>query len=184
MRVIAGKARSIRLETPEGNDTRPTTDRLKETLFNIIQPHLADAVFLDLFSGSGAIGIEAISRGAKKSYFFESEKAAFSCIERNIKATKFEEQAILYKQDVLFGVSNSVKEKVDIIFMDPPYDMGHEKKVLELLANSTIIDDETLIIIESSLDTDFSYVDDLGFEITKEKRYKTNMHVFLYKKSE
>ena len=79
MRVIAGKARSLRLKTPEGLETRPTTDRIKETLFNMLQPHLPDGIFIDLFSGSGGIGIEALSRGAKHAYFIENNKNAIAC---------------------------------------------------------------------------------------------------------
>ena len=85
MRVIAGTARSLPLKTPEGADTRPTTDRIKETLFNILQPYLPDCVFIDLFSGSGGIGIEALSRGAKHAYFVENNPKAFACIQDNVK---------------------------------------------------------------------------------------------------
>ena len=85
MRVIAGTAKRIPLVTPEGLDTRPTTDRTKETLFNMIQPYLADCDFLDLFSGSGAIGIEALSRGAKETVFVENGKEALLCIKKNLE---------------------------------------------------------------------------------------------------
>ena len=87
MRVIAGSARSLKLMTPEGQDTRPTTDRIKETLFNILQFELYDAVFLDLFAGSGAIGIEALSRGAKEACFVDSGTEAENCIKENLKYT-------------------------------------------------------------------------------------------------
>ena len=90
MRVIAGKARSLNLKTPEGLDTRPTTDRIKETLFNMLQYSIPDAVFVDVFSGSGAIGIEALSRGAKKAYFIENAPIPISCITENLKFTKLE----------------------------------------------------------------------------------------------
>ena len=87
MRVIAGTARSLPLKTPEGTDTRPTTDRIKETLFNMLQPYLMDCVFIDLFSGSGGIGIEALSRGARHAYFVENNRNAISCIQHNIAFT-------------------------------------------------------------------------------------------------
>lgn len=93
MRVIAGTARSLRLKTPEGMDTRPTTDRIKETLFNMLQPYLGDALFVDLFSGSGGIGIEALSRGARHAYFIENERRALSCIQENLQFTHLAEQA-------------------------------------------------------------------------------------------
>ena len=88
MRVIAGKARSLHLKTIEGLDTRPTTDRIKETLFNMINDELYGASFLDLFSGSGGIGIEALSRGARKAVFVESSRKAAACIQENLKFTR------------------------------------------------------------------------------------------------
>ena len=88
MRVIAGKARSIPLKTVEGTDTRPTTDRIKETLFNMLQGDLADSLFIDLFSGSGGIGIEALSRGARKAIFVEKSPKADACIKENLVKTK------------------------------------------------------------------------------------------------
>lgn len=95
MRVIAGKCRSLPLKTVPGRQTRPTTDRIKETLFNMLQPYLPDARFLDLFAGSGAIGIEALSRGAERAWFVEQNKAAADCIRQNLKFTKLEQQAVL-----------------------------------------------------------------------------------------
>ena len=89
MRIIAGTARSMPLKTIEGKDTRPTTDRIKETLFNILQMDVPGAVFLDLFAGSGGIGLEAVSRGAKKAVFVENSKKAAACIQENIRFTKF-----------------------------------------------------------------------------------------------
>lgn len=182
MRIIAGTLRRSCLKTPEGLETRPTSDRIKETLFNVIQPLLLDCVFVDLFSGSGGIGLEALSRGAKICYFVEKNSPAYFCIQDNIAFTKMQAQSVVLKQDASFSISNSIKEEADIIFMDPPYGQEHEKKILELLANSSIMKEDTLIIVESSLDTDFSYVDELNLEVTKEKKYKTNKHVFIYRK--
>lgn len=179
MRVIAGTARSLPLKTPEGLDTRPTTDRIKETLFNMLQPYIADSVFLDLFSGSGGIGIEALSRGARHAYFVDNDSRAFSCIQQNIKFTKFEEQATLLKQDVIGALSMVREKEVDIIFMDPPYQSGCEEQVLKALAEKPYVTDDTLIIIEAALGKDCSFVSELGFEITKEKNYKTNKHVYI-----
>ena len=97
MRVIAGIAKSLKLKTPEGMDTRPTQDRIKETLFNMIQFELPGSVFVDLYSGSGGIGIEALSRGAEKCYFVDHNQEAMQCIRDNLKTTKLESQAILLK---------------------------------------------------------------------------------------
>ena len=97
MRIIAGTARSLPLKTIEGKDTRPTTDRIKETLFNIIQMDVPRASFLDLFAGSGAIGLEALSRGAACAYFIENNRLALDCIHRNIVHTKFEDEAFILR---------------------------------------------------------------------------------------
>ncbi len=98
MRVIAGTARSLPLKTPAGMDTRPTTDRIKETLFNMLQPYLPGAVFLDLYSGSGGIGIEALSRGAGHAYFVENNRNAIACITENLQFTKFTDKATVLRQ--------------------------------------------------------------------------------------
>ena len=184
MRVIAGTAKRLQLKTVEGMDTRPTTDRIKETLFNMISEYLADSNFLDLFSGSGAIGIEALSRGAAHASFVEQSKHAMSCIRENLAYTRLVERAELYETDVLNALSRLEGRNVfDYIFMDPPYDQLLEKKVLEYLSGSNLLSKDGLIIVEASLNTDFSYVDKLGFKIIKEKIYKTNKHVFIEKEA-
>ena len=182
MRVIAGKCRSLPLKTPEGLDTRPTQDRIKETLFNILQGDIPECVFVDMFAGSGGIGIEALSRGARKAYFIDNGSSANSCILENLAFTKLQDRAIVFKQDVTSAIYNIYEKHVDIIFMDPPYEKGLEKGVLELLKNAKYCDEDTLIIIEADLKTDFDYVTDLGFEISRVKEYKNNKHVFLHKK--
>lgn len=181
MRVIAGKARSLKLKTPEGLETRPTTDRIKETLFNMLQPYLPDGIFIDLFSGSGGIGIEALSRGARHAYFVENQKNAIACIQENLKFTRLIDDATILKQDVLSALSGIHEKEADVIFMDPPYALSYERQVLEALSGMPYVTENTLIVVEALLDTDFSYADSLGFRITKEKCYKTNKHVFLKK---
>lgn len=180
MRVIAGSARSLKLKTLEGMDTRPTTDRIKETLFNIIGPTVYDSIFLDLFSGSGGIGIEALSRGAREAVFVENNPRAMRCIKENLKFTRLESKAATMTADVMNALYRLEGEKVfDIIFMDPPYDRGFEKIVLEYLAESDLVYDDTTIIVEASRETDFSYTEELGFSVIREKVYKTNKHVFI-----
>ena len=166
MRVIAGTRRSMPLKTIEGLATRPTQDRTKETLFNVIQNDVPGSMFLDLFSGSGAIAIEALSRGAKKAYLVENSRAAAACIRDNLNFTR---------------LSDEGKTVFDIIFMDPPYNHEYEKEVLTCLADSSLIDDYSIIIVEASNETSFDYLDKLGFEAYKIKRYKNNMHVFIRK---
>lgn len=181
MRVIAGEARSLPLKTPTGPDTRPTTDRIKETLFNILQTRIPCGVFLDLCSGSGSIGIEAISRGARKAYFVENGKDAAKCITDNLHFTKFEDRGILLKQDVVSALYSIHEKHADIIFMDPPYQAGLERPVLSALSDAAYVDGETLVIIEAERNADFSWVFECGFSVTREKVYKTNKHVFLVK---
>lgn len=180
MRVIAGSKRRLLLKTPKGLDTRPTGDQIKETLFNMLMPYLYDAVFLDLFSGSGAIGIEALSRGAKTCVFVENSKAAISCIEDNINTTRLNDVSKILKTDVFAALSQLEGKYIfDIVFMDPPYNNGYEHSVLERLKDSSLVNNETIIIAEASKNTDMSYIDELGYEMFKYKEYKNNKHVFL-----
>ena len=165
MRIIAGTARSLPLKTIEGKDTRPTTDKTKETLFN---------------AGSGQIGLEALSRGAAYAVFVENSRKAASCIEDNIHFTKFDKVSRLMMTDAVTAVRTlEGKYKFDIVFMDPPYNKELEKEVLITLSDSDILKDDTLIVVEASNDTDFDYLTELGYEIVKEKIYKTNKHVFI-----
>lgn len=180
MRVIAGTARSLQLVTPNGDGTRPTTDRIKETLFNILQFDLQEAVFLDLFAGSGGIGIEALSRGAAEAVFVDNSKEAYECIMQNLKHTKMESRGSAYKQDVFVALTMlEYQKKFDIVFMDPPYHKELEQRVLEYLTTSSLVDEDSLIIFEAALDTDLSFLDNLPYEVVKIKQYKTNMHVFV-----
>lgn len=181
MRVIAGKAKRLILKTPQGYDTRPTTDRIKETLFNMLVPYLADIDFLDLFSGSGAIGIEALSRGAKYAAFVDKDRVAQECIKSNLKHTKLDSQAEIYPMGVLEAIKAlEIKGKVfDIVFMDPPYESNLEKDALLALQNSNIIYCDTIIIVETSKQTSFDYLDNTKFRIYKKKEYKSNQHVFI-----
>ena len=182
MRVIAGTAKRIQLQTIEGMETRPTTDRIKETLFNIIAPNISGCYFLDLFSGSGAIGIEALSRGAKGVTFVEKNAKAIACIEANLDKTHLEEMAEVVHTDVLHAIRElSNHEKFDYIYIDPPYHQMFEKEVLEEIRRFDILEDTGVIIIEAGKETDFSYLEELGYLIEKTKLYKTNMHVFISK---
>ena len=182
MRIIAGTARSLPLKTIDGLDIRPTTDRIKETLFNMIQQDVPDCYFLDLFAGSGQIGLEAVSRGAAKAFFIENAKNAAACIQDNIRFTKFEDACTLLQTDVISGLRTlEGKYRFDLIFMDPPYKKELEKEVLTFLSHSSLVKPSAKIIVEAALETDFSYAEELGYTVLKEKCYKTNKHVFLQK---
>ena len=167
MRVIAGSRRSIRLTTVKGDKVRPTTDRIKETLFNILQPDIPGASFLDLFSGSGAIGIEALSRGAKEAVLVEQDRDALACIRANVKVTRFEAEAQVKAGDVLSVLRTLQHAPFDLIFMDPPYGMAWEEKVLAILSEASYVDEYTKIVVEGLADTDMSYAESMGFSITR-----------------
>lgn len=181
MRVIAGKARHIQLKTIDTMDTRPTTDRIKETLFNMLGNNVYESRFLDLFSGSGGIGIEALSRGATEAIFVENNSKAAMCIKENIQKTKLQDGAKVLVSDVLAAIDTLDKagKPFDYIFMDPPYNLELEKKVLEKLKGTSLVDEYTTIIVEASMETEFDYLEDMGFKLIKRKEYKTNMHIFI-----
>lgn len=180
MRVIAGTARSMPLKTVRGMDTRPTTDKTKETLFNVLQCDVPKCRFLDLFSGSGAIAIEALSRGAAHAVLVEQNTKAAECIKENLIFTRVADRAEIHKSDALTALRRMEGQKpFDIIFMDPPYDQELERRVLEYLQDSTLADEYTVIVVEASLETDFSYLEEMGFHACKHKKYKTNQHIFL-----
>lgn len=184
MRVIAGKARRILLKTVDGLDTRPTTDRIKETLFNILQPDLPGARVLDLFSGSGGLGIEALSRGARYGVFVEKAPAALQCIRENLSATHLEDKAKVLGMDALSALSRmeGTEEIFDLVIMDPPYHHDLELDVLRYLKDSALIDEYSVIVVETALDTELAEAEELGFHIYRVKDYKTNRHFFLQRK--
>lgn len=184
LRVIAGTARSLRLKTVPGDSTRPTTDRIKETLFNIIGNDIAGCRFLDLFSGSGAIGIEALSRGAAESVFVEKDPRCISCIKDNLKFTKLEDRALVIRSDVSDYIRNAAYDRpFDIIFMDPPYKAGVEEDILRALSGSGLTDADSVLIIEASSQNTFDFLEDLDYNLTKKKVYGSNMHLFLSPKA-
>lgn len=181
MRVIAGSARRLLLSVPEGKDTRPTTDRIKETLFNILQFDLVDQDVLDLFAGSGALGIEGLSRGAKRAVFCDSGKKALACIEQNIARCHFQEQALVYGGD-FHSALRSLEGKdyhFGIVFLDPPYGEDLAKEALRRLAKSSMVGKDTVFVVETALEEDFSELEEEGYRILREKLYKTNKHIFL-----
>ncbi|MCD7981167.1 MAG: 16S rRNA (guanine(966)-N(2))-methyltransferase RsmD [Clostridiales bacterium] len=182
MRIIAGTARSLPLKTVKGSDTRPTTDRIKETLFNIIQDEIPGSAFLDLFAGSGGIGLEAVSRGAKKAVFVDSSRKAAACIRENIAFTKFTDCCELKCMDFAAAIrSMDGRQQFDIIFMDPPYGKGLAAQALSGLRDSSLCREDTIIIAEESIHFNPEELSGIGFEITRIKKYKTNQHIFLGK---
>ena len=179
MRVIAGKAKRIPLVAPPGSDTRPTTDRIKETLFNILQDDIGDCRFIDLFAGSGGIGIEALSRGAESAIFVENDRTALKYIKQNLEKTRFTDAAKVVQTDVITYIARYADEPAGIIFADPPYRKGFEERLLQALVASKAVSDDTLIIIEAALDTETDFIDEDVYEILRIKDYKSNRHIFL-----
>ena len=136
MRVIAGKARSLPLKTIPGMDTRPTTDRIKETLFNMLQNHLYEASFLDLFAGSGSLSFEALSRGAQEVCLVEREPKVVQCLNQNVEALDVSDRCRVAESDVLRFLRGRAYQPYDVIFADPPYhneQLSTVKKLLGLL---------------------------------------------------
>lgn len=151
MRVISGKARGTKISTIESSKTRPTLDRVKESLFNIIQSNIKNTIVLDLFAGSGALGIEALSRGAKKAIFCDNNYESIKIIRENLEKTKLIDDAIIISKDYtdcLNHLSNK-NEQFDIVFLDPPYKLDIAINALKLIINKNLLKDNGLIIIET-----------------------------------
>ncbi len=158
MRVIAGKWKSKILNSPKTNKTRPTLDRIKEALFSIITPYIKDAVVLDLFAGTGNLGIEALSRGAKFVYFNDVNYEAVKVIYSNVQLTNYENYVKITKKDYDKCLKSLIDENVqfDIIFLDPPYESKIEEKCLNTISDSTLIHEDTIIILESDKEKIFN----------------------------
>ena len=151
MRVIAGKYKSRRLEAPAGTQTRPTSDRLRETLFNVVAPAIDDSVWLDLFAGSGAIGIEALSRGARTAYFVESAGGAARTIRKNLHTLEIEDGAEVIEREanIALRMLDSQAVSCDFVFLDPPYrKMGDYEQVLGFLSQSRLLSPASQVIAE------------------------------------
>jgi 16S rRNA (guanine966-N2)-methyltransferase len=151
MRVIAGKYKSRRLAAPDGMETRPTSDRLRETLFNVVAPQVAESVWLDLFAGTGAVGIEALSRGARMVHFVESAAKAARVIRQNLNSLKLEDGFEIVERDAVVALRMLDSQAVtcDFCFLDPPYrKMGDYEQVLGFLSQSQIIRPESMVIAE------------------------------------
>lgn len=151
MRVISGTARGKKLSSLDGLETRPTLDRVKEALFNILQFDLKDAKILDLFSGSGALGIEALSRGAKKSVLCDKSNKAINVINKNLKDTRLEDKAKIINKDYIDVIKqlHRESEKFDIIFLDPPYKTDYAINAIEQIIEFNLLEEDGIIIVET-----------------------------------
>ena len=159
MRVIAGRYRSRRLIAPAGSDTRPTSDRLRETLFNVLSAGIADSVWLDLFSGSGAVGIEALSRGARMVYFVESAARAAKSIRANLGSLSITEGFEVHERDAMQAVRalDAAAVVCDFCFIDPPYtETAAYEQTLGFLSHSRLLTSNSVVVAEHDKHSDLS----------------------------
>lgn len=169
MRIISGEFRGTKLFTLEGLNTRPTLDRVKEALFSKINFELQDAVVLDLFSGSGALALEAISRGARKAILCDSSRDAIKIIKQNIEKTKTNEKTLILNLDYKKALENLKEIKFDIVFLDPPYQTDFAEEAVKIIIEKNLLNEEAIIILETdnkekvikNLDTELIQIKDI-----------------------
>ena len=179
MRIISGTARGTNLYTLEGKETRPTLDRVKESLFNIIQNKIQDSIFLDLFSGSGAIGLEAVSRGAKKSILCDRSKDAIKIIKNNTQKTHLENKVEIFNKDFKELLKSDIK-KIDIVYIDPPYKTDYIFESLKIITENNNLNEDGLIILETDeLDRILKHIDKLKLEVIDQRKYGRAYLIFL-----
>ena len=180
MRIISGKAKGTKLYTLEGTNTRPTLDRVKESIFNIIQNEIEGAIVLDLFAGSGAIGLECLSRGAKKAVLCDKSKEAIEIIKKNIEKTHMEEKARVINADFKTCLDKVKDELFNIIYIDPPYATDYIFKSLKKIKEIGIVKKESIIIIET--DDEQRILKEIGnieIKIVDKRKYGRATIIFL-----
>ncbi len=154
MRIISGISRGTKLETLEGQDTRPTLDRVKEPLFSIIQSYIYQAQVLDLFSGSGALALESLSRGAKYAVCCDNSRKAIEIIKQNTKKTHFENNVKIINQDFKKCLEELENIKFDIIFLDPPYKTDYWLTAIKIIVEKDLLNQDGIIIFETDREED------------------------------
>ena len=179
MRVITGKARGVQLKTPEGLQTRPTTDRVKEAMFSIIHFEIPGARVLDLFGGTGQLGIEALSRGAKSAVFVDGSEKACSLIRENLKRTKLEGEGRVVRSDYLDYLKRC-RETFDIILLDPPYAEVFLENALKCISEIDILQTGGIIVAERPLGKELPWEFE-GFERSRDYKYGKTM-LTIYRK--
>jgi 16S rRNA (guanine966-N2)-methyltransferase len=171
MRVIAGKYKSRQLKTVDSNKTRPTTDKNKENLFNMIGPYFEGGVCLDLFGGSGGLGIEAISRGMNELYVVDNQYKAFQVIRENLKLLKIEDQCHLYKMDYKKALSQFKDSNIsfDLVLLDPPYGKKINKDIIYYLHDNNMLNEGCILVLEDLVEEAIEVKD--PFILKKEQEY-------------
>ena len=173
MRIITGKAKGIRLKTLEGDATRPTSERVKEAVFSMIQGDVEGREVLDIFAGSGQMGLEAVSRGAIHATMIDSSPLAVKIISENAEKTHLSSQCTIRRMEYMDFIRRNVGQKYDIVFLDPPYAAGFYRPALKSMLESDMLKTTSLIICESDTDIIFGEDKDLAgkFRIVKQSRY-------------
>ena len=185
MRIISGKSRGTKLNTIDSSATRPTTDRVKESLFNIIRNYIEDAKVLDLFAGSGALGIECISRGCAESFFCDNSAEAIKMVEQNIKKIRAGSVARVLKADYKQAIEKFENEKFDIIFIDPPYRMNIATDAIERIVQKKILNKNGIIILETDeKEREIRQLENINIEIYDTRKYGKINLIFLCAKGE
>lgn len=186
MRIISGKARGTKLYTLEGMNTRPTLDRVKESIFNIIQNEIDGAKVLDLFAGSGAIGLEFLSRGAKEAVLCDKSKEAIEVIRKNINKIHMEEKTKVFNTDFETCLEKIKNQQFDIIYLDPPYATNYIVKSLKKIIEFGIITKDSTIIIETDDEKRIlKEIENLEIEIVDKRKYGRATIIFLkYRKTQ
>ena len=179
MRVITGKARGVSLKTPSGNATRPTADRVKEAMFSIIQFDLPTAKVLDLFAGTGQLGIEALSRGASAAVFVDERADACALVKENLERTKLADHTRIVRSDYM-SYLRTCKEKFDVIFLDPPYAEVFLENSLKMITEIDILQSNGIIVTERPLGKELLFEID-GFLRSKDYKYGKTI-VTIYRK--
>lgn len=184
MRIIAGRMKGTKLFTLEGINTRPTLDRVKEPLFSIINFKLEDSVVLDLFSGSGALGLESISRGARKAYLCDNSYDAIRIINQNIEKTKAKDDVVVFSKKFEKALEECVQKniKFDIVFLDPPYKTDYAEKATQIIVENNLLNDDGIIIIETdSKEKVIEKIQDIDITMYDERKYGRVSLLFLRK---
>ena len=171
MRIITGKAKGIKLDTLEGLDTRPTSERSKEAIFSMLQFEIEGRVVLDLFAGSGQMGLEALSRGAKSAYLVDSGKRAFEIIKKNASKTRLEGAIVLCEDSLTFLKKQSGEQKFDMVFLDPPYASNLINDALSLLFDKGLVKETSYIVCESDRFDILNSQNQENFEVIKTMKH-------------
>jgi RNA methyltransferase, rsmD family len=178
VRVISGSARGLKLNTPGDDRVRPTTDRVKESMFNIVQDWVYDSQVLDLFAGSGALGIEALSRGASQAVFCDNSLDSIKIIKSNIEKARVVDRSQIVSGDYKRCLRDmeAKNQSFDMIFVDPPYYEGLFEEVLDTIRSCKILKKDGIVIVEHDAKKPIGQVE--GLEVYKEKKYGITMLTF------